>query len=80
MKYIKRIILVVFLILLCSGCNYNPLDLNHTFDTVVCNYDGDKFELKVDKWTDYDGEQIQVVSNKKTYLLSANKCYMIKEK
>jgi len=41
---------------------------------------GDKFELEIDKWTDYDGEQIQVISNKNVYLLSANKCYMVKEK
>ena len=46
---------------------------------IICNYDGNKFELKIDKWTDYEGEQIQVKSNGKTYLLSANKCYMIGE-
>ena len=55
------------------------LDLDYEYNKVICNYDGDKFELNIDKWTDYEGEQLQVKSNGKTYLLSANKCYLIKE-
>ena len=76
----KKLILLVLGILLLTGCNYQIADLEYTFDKAVCNYDGDKFELKIDKWKDYeDGEQIQVKSNGKTYLLSANKCYLVKE-
>lgn len=68
---------VIGVCLLCAtGCNKQIIDLNYTYDEVVCNYDGDKFELKVDKWQDYEGEQLQVKSNGKIYLLSANKCYM----
>lgn len=70
-------ILSIIVLLLCSGCNYDIIDLNYDFDTVVCSYGEDHFELEIDSWTDYDGEQIQVESDGKVYLLSANKCYMI---
>lgn len=75
----KKIIVLSLIIVLLTGCNKQIIDLDYTYDKVVCNYDGDKFVLNIDKWTDYDGEQIQVKSNGKTYLLSANKCYLIDE-
>ena len=76
----KTIILCLISLLLLTGCNLKLFDTNYTFDKIVCNYDGDKFELKVDKWTDYeDGEQLQIWTNGKVYLVSANKCYMVKE-
>ncbi len=78
-KYIKLLIIPIVVLILC-GCNYEIIDTKYTFDKAICNYGGDKFELKIDKWTDYDdGEQIQVKSNGKTYLLSANNCYLIDE-
>lgn len=73
----KKIILLIISILLLTGCNKQVIDLKYSYDKVVCNYNGDRFELKIDKWKDYDGEQIQVKSNDKTYLLSANNCYLI---
>lgn len=76
MKKINLAIIGVALLML-TGCNKQILDVNYTYKKVICNYDGNKFELKIDKWYDYDGEQLQVKSNGKTYLLSANKCYMI---
>lgn len=75
----KKIIVLSLIIVLLTGCNKQILDFDYTYDKVVCNYDGDKFILNIDKWSDYDGEQIQVKSNGKTYLLSANKCYLIDE-
>lgn len=74
----KKIILIITILLL-TGCNKQVLDLNYSYDKVICNYNEDRFELKIDKWKDYDGEQIQVKSNNKTYLLSANNCYLIDE-
>ncbi len=75
----KKIIVLSLIIVLLTGCNKQIIDLDYTYDKVICNYDGDKFVLNIDKWTDYEGEQIQVKSNGKTYLLSANKCYLIDE-
>lgn len=78
-KIMVIIILLAIAVLLLTGCNRQIIDLKYTYDKAVCNYDGEKFELKIDKWTDYEGEQLQVISNGKTYLLSANKCYLVKE-
>ena len=75
----KKLILICSLVFVLTGCNYDVFDTSYSFNEIICNYDGNKFELKIDKWTDYEGEQIQVKSNGKTYLLSANKCYMIGE-
>ena len=75
----KKLILFGIVILFLTGCNYRVFDFKYTYNKIVCNYDGDKFELKIDKWTDYDGEQLQIESGNKIYLLSANHCYMVKE-
>lgn len=73
------IVLGIFILLFTTGCNYQVFDTKWSYDTIICNYNGDKFELKIDTWKDYDGEQLQITSNGKTYLLSANNCYMIDE-
>lgn len=70
-------ILIISGILLLTGCNKQIFDFDYTYDRVICNYNGDQFELRIDQWKDYEGEQIQIKSNGKTYLLSANNCYMI---
>ena len=76
----KIMVLCLFvLIFLITGCNYQIIEFKYTYNKAICNYDGDKFELVIDKWRDYDGEQLQVISNGKTYLISANKCYLVKE-
>lgn len=75
----KKLLILSLGVILLTGCNKQILDLDYEYNKVKCNYDGDKFELNIDKWTDYDGEQLQVKSNGKTYLLSANKCYLIKD-
>lgn len=74
----KKILIICGLLLL-TGCNFEIIDTHYNFDKIICDYNGNKFELKIDKWTDYDGEQIQIKSGGKTYLLSANNCYLIDE-
>lgn len=76
-RMVITLIAIGLIAILCSGCNKQIIDLDYTYDTAVCNYGGDKFELKIQKWKDYEGEQIQVKSDGKTYLLSANNCYLI---
>lgn len=73
------IIGLIIVLFMTTGCNKTILDTQYTFDKIICNYDGDKFELNIDKWDDYDGEQIQIKSNGKIYLLSMNKCYMTRK-
>ena len=75
MKHLTRTKITIFFIIigillaLLTGCNKQVFDFEYTFDKIVCNYDGDEFELKINKWTDYEGEQIQVKSGGKTYML-----------
>lgn len=73
----KKLILFSLFIFIITGCNKQIFDFNYSFDTIICNYNGDKFELNIEKWNDYEGEQLQVRSNGKVYLLSANNCYMV---
>ena len=61
-----------------TGCNYNIIDTSYSYNKAICNYNGDKFELDIKSWKDYDGEQIQVKTKDNTYLLSANNCYLVK--
>jgi hypothetical protein len=77
----KRLLIIVILIatLCLTGCNYEPIEFHYDYDKIICNYEGDKFELRISSWTDYDGEQVQIRSEGKTYLLSMNKCYMVRE-
>ena len=62
-----------------TGCNYDIIDTSYSYNKAICNYNGDKFELEIKSWTDYDGEQIQVKTKDNTYLLSANNCYLTKK-
>ncbi|MBO7697048.1 MAG: membrane lipoprotein lipid attachment site-containing protein [Methanobrevibacter sp.] len=75
----KKIITICLLAFMLTGCNRQIFDLEYTYDKAVCNYDGNQFELKIDKWSDYEGEQLQIISNGDIYLISANKCYLVKD-
>lgn len=79
MKKVLGVAILCLTTLLITGCNKQILDLDYTYNKAICNYNGDIFELEIDKWKDYEGEQIQVKSNGKTYLLSANNCYLVGE-
>jgi len=75
----KKLLLILIGLFILTGCNYEIIDTNYGYDKIICNYNGDKFELSIDSWHDYEGEQIQVKSNGKVYLLTANNCYLIEE-
>ena len=75
----KKILISAIVLLSLTGCNKQIFDFEKAYNAILCNYDGDKFILKIDKWNDYEGEQLQVISDGKTYLLSSNKCYMVKK-
>ena len=70
---------IIAIIILCvTGCNKEVFDTTYTFNKIVCNYNGDEFELKIKSWKDYDGEQLQIKTyDGNVYLLSANNCYMV---
>jgi diphthamide synthase subunit DPH2 len=78
-KFITVITLVVIMILelLLTGCNRQIIDTKRTYKTAICRYDGYSFNLKIKKWRDYEGEQIQIIDETgHTYLISANNCFL----
>ena len=81
MKAIKILLLAIPVILL-TGCNKQVFDFEYTYDTAICEIGNEVKEIKIKKWTDYeDGEQIQIIGKDgNTYLVSTNKCALVKEK
>lgn len=75
----KLFIIVIFILFVCTGCNKQIFDFDYTYDKAICNYGNETFELRIDMWKDYEGEQLQIKSEGKTYLLSANNCYLVNE-
>lgn len=60
--------------------NRTAIDMNYTFKRAVTYIGDERIELDIEKWKDYDGEQIQVVTKDgKVYLLSMNNTILINE-
>lgn len=74
------IAMIILFLVFTTGCgNRQIFEAEYTFNRAYCNYDGTKFVLEIKKWTDYEGEQIQIIDTKgDVYLISANKCYLTK--
>lgn len=62
-----------------TGCgNKDVWDTVYTFDYAIIELpNGEIAEGKVQSWCDYEGEQLQVKINGKTYLTSSAKCTLI---
>ena len=84
MKKIIAIILSIILMLgLFTGCGYNRqiVDLNYEYDTTIIDmFDGTTKTIKIKKWRDYEGEQIQITDeNGDVWLVSSINCHLINE-
>lgn len=62
-----------------TGCgNKDLFDTQYTFNYAIIQLqNGDVVEGKVDSWTDYEGEQLQVRINGITYLTNSVNCTLI---
>lgn len=78
----KVIFMLVAMISLCCGCscgNKEIFDTTYTYDRAICNIGGEYKEIKIKKWTDYDGEQIQIWDKEGNYYLTSSiNCTLIK--
>ena len=64
-----------------TGCNQQIIDLNYTYDKAICNIGNEIKEIKLDKWADYEGEQLQINDEDgNVYLVSSYTCILVKEK
>lgn len=63
-----------------TGCNQQIIDLNYTYDKAICEIGNEIKEIKIKKWNDYDGEQLQIIDREgNIYLVSSFNCTLIKE-
>ena len=81
----KIIIIVIFILIILSyatGCacgNKEIWDMTYTYDKAICKVADEWKEIKISKWTDYDGEQIQIWDKQGNYyLMSSVNCTLIK--
>lgn len=60
--------------------NKQVIDTNIRFDKCITYLGDEKIEINIDKWNDYEGEQIQIVDkNGNVYLLSSFNTMLVKE-
>ena len=77
----KKVILVVVLCLvaltLCS-CNKQIFDITYNYDYAILQLpDGSTVEGEVSSWMDYEGDQLQIVINKVSYLVHSSNAVLI---
>lgn len=82
----KKIIIMIVAIsivaaLLTSCGNYGLMDMQYTYDKAIIQLaNGEVVEVEVDKWYDYEGDQLQIIAKDGTvYLTSSYRCDLIKE-
>lgn len=83
----KKIITVLFVVISLvailfglTGCNYQMVDLNYSYDKAICKIGNEIKEIKIQKWTDYEGEQLQIIDKDgNIYLVSSINCTLIKD-
>ena len=81
MKKIIFILVLIFTIVLMSGCNKQMVDFNYKFDKAYISLpNGQCVEGKIDSWTDFeDGDQIQLKIDGKTYLTHISNVVMVND-
>ena len=78
----KRIIIAIAALCGCAiltGCNKTMFDTEYTFDKAVINLGDKTITVNVDKWTDYEGEQLQIITKDGTVILTSSyNCILLK--
>lgn len=78
----KKIIFIIiaFALITFTGCNKQIIDTTYSFDKAIIELpNGEVVEGKVESWKDYDGDQIQVKIDGKTYLAHSMNICLINE-
>ena len=80
MKKFIALFLVVILICCMAGCNKQLIDTTYSFERAIITLpNGEIIEGEVSSWKDYEGDQIQVKINGKTYLVHSSNVVLISE-
>lgn len=84
MKKLKIVLLIIIMIagvMLLTGCNKDMWDTNYTFTKAITYIGNEKIEIDIKQWSDYEGEQIQIIGKDgKIYLVSSFNTILINEK
>lgn len=76
----KKFLALTVICTLLTGCNRQIVDVNYKFDRAIISLpDGEIIEGKIDSWRDYEGDQIQVKIDGKTYLVHSTDIVLIKD-
>lgn len=71
------LMMLVSCVVLCSCGNYKMFDTTFTYSWAQIKLpDGTIIEGKVDNWTDYEGDQLQITIDDTTYLVHAANAVM----
>ena len=87
---LKKIIAVVVVLAIAAGFVYvgstfrlgnkRVIDLNYTYDRAMIRMpDGKILDIEIADWSDYEGEQLQIVDKAgNVFLVSAYNCVLVK--
>ena len=78
----KKLMLLPSLALAISSCgNLDMFDTNYTYHYAITKWpDGTVKKIEIEYWSDYEGEQIQIISADGTiYLLSMNNTILVRD-
>lgn len=71
-KFIASVVVGIGLLVSLTACNKQVIDLTYSYSWAQIKMpDGSIVEGRVDSWTDYEGEQVQVTIDGTTYLVSS---------
>jgi hypothetical protein len=82
-RIITALILAGLILANCTSCgNKDTWDTNRTYDYAIVAFpDGETKTIKIKKWCDYEGEQLQIIADDGTvYLVSSINCVLVNEK
>lgn len=80
MKKIICVLLVLVMVFTLVACNRQIFDVTYEFDRAIIELpNGEIIEGEITSWRDYEGDQIQVKIDGKTYLVHSSDIVMIAE-
>ena len=77
-RFIVSMIATLVTIITLTGCNKTIIDTTYTFNYAIIQLpNGEVVEGRVETWTDYEGEQLQIRIDGVTYLCSSYNCVLM---
>lgn len=79
-KFVAIVLSLILLVSLC-GCNRQIVDMKYHFDYALVKFpDGSVEKIEIQKWNDYDGEQLQIIAEDGTvYVVCSVNCVLVRE-